>query len=245
MEHQHAHEHTPVAEARSGGTPAWLLPASILVAAVLISGSLIYMVHGGKTAAAPDTQDPGVAAKVEAPAAEDRDAILGNPDAPVSIVQYEDFQCPFCGEYFQETEAQIRSAYVETGKAKIVYRHLAFLGPESIAAAAASECAKDQGKFWDFHDGLFNAEVADGQEHNGNLNRTLFMKLAKDAQLDEQKFASCIDGKTYDQYVQDQTKDASTRYGVNSTPTIFVNDQKVEGAYPFSTFQEIIDGFLR
>lgn len=255
MEHTHdhepthhpvPHEHVPAEPARAGGTPAWLLPASILVAAILISGSLIYMVHGGPAAQVQDatgTTD-GIAAKVTAPAAEDRDAILGKADAPVSIVQFEDFQCPFCAEYFQETESQIRQAYVESGKARIVYRHLAFLGPESVAAAAASECAKDQSKFWEYHDALFNAEIADGEENNGNLKRSLFMQLAKDTGLDEEKFASCIDGKTYDQYVQDETRDAGTRYDVGSTPTIFVNDQKVEGAYPFTTFQQIIDSFL-
>ena len=238
----------PVAQpvAASKGTPAWMLPASILVAAVLISGSLIYLVHGGKgtTAAPTDTTQQGGAVQATAPTAEDRDVILGKADAPVSIVAYEDFQCPFCGQYFSETESQIRTAYVDTGKVKMVYRHLAFLGPESNAAAEASECAKDQGKFWDFHDALFNAEIADGQEGNGNLKRSLFMQLAKDTKLNETDFAKCIDSKKYADYVTQQTDDAHKKYGVQSTPTIFVNDQKVEGAYPFATFQTLIDGFL-
>lgn len=228
------------------GTQAWMLPASILLAAVLISGSIIYLVQGGKgaTAAPTDTTQQGGAVQATAPTTEDRDVILGKADAPVSIVAYEDFQCPFCGQYFSETESQIRTAYVDTGKVKLVYRHLAFLGPESNAAAEASECAKDQGKFWDFHDALFNAEIADGEEHNGNLKRSLFVQLAKELKLNETDFAKCIDSKKYADYVTQQTEDANKKYGVQSTPTIFVNDQKVEGAYPFATFQGLIDGFL-
>lgn len=249
MEHNHDHEntHTPAAApvTPGSGTPAWILPASILLAALLISGSLIYMVHGGKGTVPTDTTgDEQAAVQATAPAAEERDAILGKPEAPVTVIAFEDFQCPFCAQYYDETESQIRSAYVESGKVKLVYRHLAFLGPESVAAAAASECAKDQGKFWEYHDAIFNAEIADGQEHNGNLKRSLFIQLAKDVKLDEKAFTSCIDTKKYDAYVTQATEDAGTKYGVNSTPTIFVNDQKVEGAYPFSAFQQLIDGFL-
>lgn len=247
MEQHNANEHTHGQQAsRAAGTPAWLLPASIMAAAVLISGSLIYMVHGGKAVApAPDSADSqGGAVQAVAPAAEERDAILGNADAPVTVMAFEDFQCPFCGQYFTETESLIRTTYVEPGKVRLVYRHLAFLGPESTAAAAASECAKDQGKFWEFHDALFNAEIADGKENNGNLKRSLFMQLAKDVKLDEASFASCIDSNKYVAFVEQQTKDSDAKYGVQSTPTIFVNDQKVEGAYPFATFQQLIDGIL-
>jgi protein-disulfide isomerase len=204
------------------------------------------MTHSKGAVAAPNQkQDDSASVTVEAPTAEDRDVILGQADAPISIVQYEDFQCPFCGQYFSETEAQLRTAYVQTGKAKIVYRHLAFLGPESLAAAEASECAKDQSKFWEYHDALFTTEIADGKEHNGNLNRALFMKIAGDLKLDTTAFGSCIDSKKYADFVTKQTKEAGSKYGVQSTPTIFVNDQKVEGAYPFATFQQIIDGILK
>lgn len=245
---EHLHENVDAERDMRGGaqagSPAWLLPASILVAAVLISGSLIYMTQSNRGAAQPGDGVPAAGVAAQAPASEERDAILGDPDAPVTVIAYEDFQCPFCAQYVEETESQIRTAYVETGKAKLVYRHLAFLGPESVAAAAASECAKDQGKFWEFHDAVFEAEIADATEHNGNLKRSLFMQIAKTIGLDEAAFASCVDGKKYDAYVEAQTQEAGTKYGVNSTPTVFVNDQKVEGAYPFSEFQRIIESIL-
>lgn len=247
MEHntdQQTH-HTPENTAPQTSSPAWLLPASIMVAAVLISGSLIYMTHSAPSTDTTDTtagDEPSVT--VTAPTSEERDAILGDPNAKISIVGYADFQCPFCAQYHDQVETELRRAYVETGKAKIVYRHLAFLGPESVAAAAASECAKDQNKFWEFHDALLAAEMTDGKEHNGNLNKALFVKIAKDLKLDEAKFASCVDADTHVAFVEKQTEEASAKYGVRSTPTIFVNDQKVEGAYPLSTFVALIDGML-
>lgn len=234
------------APATQPGTPAWFLPASILAAAVLISASLIYMVHGGAGSAAPaaDVPQEEESMTVEAPGPADRDVILGNADAPVSIVVYADFQCPYCVSFFDETEKQLRTAYVETGKAKIAYRHfpLTQIHPAAVPAAEASECAKDQGKFWEFHDALYTSETSAVQETT--LNAALYSKIASDLGLDTGKFASCVSARTHKDFVAAQASEATAKYGVNSTPTIFVNDQKVEGAYPFSTFQEIIEGQL-
>jgi protein-disulfide isomerase len=243
MENAHHHEHqSPTTSTQ--GSPAWMLPASILVAALLISGSLIYTMYGGNRATTETTPEETAAVQAKAPGASERDAILGDPNAPVTVIAYEDFQCPFCARFHDEGLAQIRDAYVATGKVKLVYRHLAFLGPESIAAAEASECAKDQGKFWEFHDALFGAELIDGQEHNGNLNRTLFTQIASELKLDAGVFASCVDSGTHKDFVAAQVAEAGAQYGVQSTPTIFVNDKKVEGAYPFETFKDLIEAEL-
>lgn len=226
-------------------TRDWLLPASILIAAVLISGSIIFLVlRGGigqpkgpsgdnnQAAAAPSVGD---VSKIG-----DRDAILGDPNAPVTIVEYADFQCPFCGRFFTGAEAQIRDQYIKTNKAKMIYRDFAFLGAESIASAEAAECAKDQGKFWAYHDALYNAEIADGKEGNGNLNRALFLSLAAKLSLDANTFTSCIDSNKYADVVSKSVADAQN-LGVNSTPTVFVGGQKILGAQPFSVFQTAID----
>jgi protein-disulfide isomerase len=120
---------------------------------------------------------------------------------------------------------------------------MAFLGPESVEAAEASECAKDQGKFWAFHDALFVAEIADGQEHNGNLNRALFVKLAGDVGLEVGAFGKCYDDNKYADVVAQETAGARGA-GVNATPTVFVGEQMIQGAQPFAVFQAAIDSAL-
>jgi len=210
----------------------WLLPVSILIAAVMVSGSIIYLVKSGgvngQLAGGNIPQDQGVGGVLAADVMKlsDRDVLMGEPNAPVMVVEYADFQCPFCGRLFTDTVSQIRDQYIKTGKVKMVYRDFAFLGPESTAAAEAAECAKDQGKFWAYHDALYIAENADGKEGNGNLNKTLFMKLAKDVGLDTAKFGSCIDSNKYASVVSKVVSDAQA-LGVNSTPTTFVNGKMV------------------
>ena len=210
----------------------YMLPVSIVVAALLISGSIIYLVGSLNKNPAPVAGDPNGGVAVEAPTISDRDVILGDANAPVAIIEYGDYQCPFCVRFFEQTEPSIRDQYIKTGKVKMVFRGFQFLGPESVAAGEAAECSKDQNSFWSYHDALYMAESKDGQEHNGNLNRTLFMKIAADLKLDTKAFGQCLDTHKYAQQVQAITNDAG-KVGVNSTPTIFVNDQKVVGAQPF------------
>lgn len=224
------------------------LALSILGAAILISGSVIYAVgvlnsnkQGAANVPAAGQNVPGSAgAGLQLTS---RDVILGNPNAPVTLIEYGDYQCPFCGKFFTESEPQIRSNYIKTNKVKMVFRNFAFLGPESTAAAEAAECAKDQGKFWIYHDALYSAEVADGRENNGNLTRDLFIKLAKDNGLDQNSFTSCIDSKKYASVISQDTVAAQT-LGVNSTPTTFINAAEVQGAVPYFQFAAAIDKAL-
>ncbi len=226
------------------------LPLSILIAAVLISGSIIYMVHSGKTAGNiqinPKEQTAAVnplANSAGLPVISDRDVILGDQKAPVSIIEYSDYQCPFCGRFFEQIEPSLREEYIKTGKAKMVYRNFVFLGPESFAAAQAAECAKDQNKFWAYHDAIFVAEAADGKENNGNLERGLFLKLAKDLQLDVNSFTACLDGNKYAEKARSETTEAQ-KAGINSTPTVFINGEMIRGAQPYAQFKAAIDSFL-
>lgn len=235
----------------SGKEKDLLLPLSIIVAGVMIAGSVIYMVgrlsgaspnlagNSGEQLAAVGGQKEVKDLKIEG-----RDVVLGEADAPVSLIEYGDYQCPFCGRFFSQTEPQIRENYIKSGKVKMVYRNFAFLGPESFASAEAAECAKDQKQFWTFHDALFDAEVQDGEEHNGNLNRELFMKIAGDLKLDTKSFAECYDGGKYKNQVKQDSAAAQT-VGVNSTPTSFVNGKEMRGALPYPDFQAAIDGYLK
>lgn len=229
---------------------AYLLPGSILIAALLISGSIIYLVNSDEAgrigARTPEEQGAAQIAPGGSEAllnAQERDVILGDPKAPITIIEYGDYQCPFCARFFEETEPLIKEQYVKTGIAKMIYRDLAFLGPESTASAEAAECAKDQGKFWAYHDALYRVEIEDGREHNGNLNRDLFLALAHETGMDVAAFTACVDGKKYASRVKDETRSAGSM-GVSATPTVFVNERKIQGAQPMSVFEQIIEELL-
>lgn len=222
----------------------YILPASILIAAVLIAGAVIYT--AGLPGAVDNSGNAGnkpVAINSDVLKLTKDDVVLGDLNAPVTIIEYSDFQCPFCGRFFTQTESQVRENYIKTNKVKFVYRNFAFLGPESKAAAGAAECAKDQGKYWDYHDALFNAEIKDGQENSGNLNRSLFMSLAGQLKLNADQFGTCLDSNKYaDKVVSDYAGAQSV--GVQATPTMFVNGTKVEGAVPYEQLKATIDQAL-
>ncbi len=108
------------------------------------------------------------------------DFTLGNPQAKVALVLYEDFQCPFCGRFFSDSEKTIRDTYVKNGDVQFVYRDFAFLGQESIKAAEAARCASDQGKFWEYYDYLFTHQNGENQ---GNFSNAYLKSFAKELGL--------------------------------------------------------------
>lgn len=226
----------------------YLLPVSILTAGIMISGSIIYVV-GSKNLEKTSRIEKNQLAELNQNQSDgleisSRDVILGNPDAPVTFIEYGDYQCPFCARFFTQVEEPLREEYIKTGKVRMVFRNFQFLGPESEAAGEAAECAKDQGKFWAYHDALYTVESKDGAENNGNLNRSLFVKIAGDLGMDTASFISCIDGKKYADQVAKDTSDARS-LGVNSTPTSFINGRKIVGALPYSQFKAAIDEALK
>lgn len=126
------------------------------------------------------------------------------------------------------------------GKVRFEYHHFAFLGTESLMAAEASECAAEQGAFWPYHDILFANQAGENQ---GAFSKTRLKAFAAALKLDTKAFNSCLDSRRYRQKVQAETQDGRAR-GVTSTPTTFVNGQKIEGALPFSQFQQLIEAEL-
>lgn len=245
QENHHQGSHSSVRN--RGLSPELFLPVSIILSAILISGSIIYAGSRGVSAPAPSPSEGGVAADAAvgdvAPKLAKDDVILGDSKAPVTIFLYEDYQCPFCHKFFNETESKIREEYVKTGKVKLVFRNFQFLGPESTAAGQAAECAKDQNKYWAYHDELMKQETIDGKENNGNINRDMLISVARTVGLDETSFASCFDSKKYAAQVEQDKADAG-KYGVNSTPTAFVGAQKIVGAQPYETVKQIIEAAL-
>ncbi len=164
----------------------------------------------------------------------------GDADAPVTILEFSDFQCPYCGRFFAQVGPEINRQYIETGKARLGYIHFAFLGPESLWSAEASECAADQDAFWEYHDKLFNNQNG---ENKGAFSKENLKGFAADLGLDMEAFNQCLDGGVYTEYVQSQV-DFGRQIGVQSTPTFLVNGIPVVGAQPFDAFQQAIEASL-
>jgi protein-disulfide isomerase len=184
----------------------------------------------------------------------------GDPNAPLKLVEYGDFQCPHCARFWRETEAELVETYVATGKVHFEYRSVGlFLGPESAQAAEAAYCAGDQEKFWDMHDTIFaNQGLA---ENAGALNDTRLKTFATNIGLDMSAFNACFDGDKYKQRVEQDRVDADAQIpaasnyaevvaaglydaGGISTPSFLLNGKLLPGALSFAELQAEIAAAL-
>lgn len=155
---------------------------------------------------------------------------MGDPNAPIKVEEFSDFQCPYCRLFADEEESSIVENYVKTGKVYFTYTPFSFLdgnatNGESKMAAQAAYCAADQGKFWEYHDVLFANQNA---ENNGDFANKRLFAFADSLGLDSGKFKSCLNGGTYRQQVLDDLARGRS-LGVKATPTFIVNGTKVEG----------------
>jgi protein-disulfide isomerase len=174
-------------------------------------------------------------------------ASRGAATAKLTIVEFSDFQCPFCGRYSRETYAQIQSAYVEPGTVRYVFRNLPFenLHPQAFGAAVAGECARAQGKFWEMHDRMFANQRA--------LTQPALVKTAEALGLDTNAFQACLASDAPKKKVRQDMADAAA-LGANATPMFYIGTvQKdgrlrtlrfIRGAKPFDAFKSVIDGIL-
>ncbi|MBN2503646.1 MAG: thioredoxin domain-containing protein [Anaerolineales bacterium] len=170
------------------------------------------------------------------------DNAMGNPDAPVKIEVFSDFQCIHCLNFYESTEAAIVNKYVPTGQVYYVYRSFGpFLGPESQAAAEAAYCAGDQGKFWEYHDTIF-ANYESGNA--GGYSTNNLIAFAETAGLDEAEFRSCFNSGTYANRVNQDYIDGQSM-GASGTPAIFINGELAfAGAPSVADFQNAIEAAL-
>lgn len=166
-----------------------------------------------------------------------QDLIIGNPDAKVTLVEYGDFQCPFCGQFFRQTEPEIKKAYIDTGKVKIIFRVETHIGQESVRAGEAAYCANDQKQFPAYHDVLFRNQNG---ENDGAFSDANLKQFAVDIGLNVTSFNDCLDTEKYSSVVNASNTEAKNR-GVTTTPTIFINDSKIVGAQPFAIYKRLID----
>jgi protein-disulfide isomerase len=151
-----------------------------------------------------------------------RDNAIGPATASVTIDEWADFQCPACRN-FAALQPGLDQAVLRDGGARFVFHHMAFLGPESILAAEAAECAGDQGRFWAYHDTLYASQNG---ENRGTFSTEHLKQFATRVTLDQGAFNRCLDSHKYVSRVQQETQ-AGVQLGVNSTPTLFVNGQRV------------------
>ena len=170
---------------------------------------------------------------------------LGDPDAPITLVEFGDYQCFFCNKFFHNTEQKILENYVDTGKVKIIFKDLTIIGPDSITAAHAAHCADDQGLFWEYHDTLYNNWNG---ENNGWASSENQLRMAQDVGLNIDEFTDCMLNEIHTQIISASNADART-LGLTGTPAFFVigsNNQvtKIPGAQPFHVFQKIFDSEL-
>lgn len=154
---------------------------------------------------------------------------LGATDAPVVIVEFSDFRCPYCGRHYENTLNPLLENYGD--HIRYVYRHFAALGPESVTAAIASECANEQGKFWEFHDKFFTNQPM--------LGRDFYLATASEFDLDVEQFTACLDESRYLTQVSNDGIDGQLN-GVNGTPGFFINGHFVRGAQPYEIFERIV-----
>jgi len=154
--------------------------------------------------------------------------VLGDPQAPVLIELYEDFQCPACGAFTRAVEPILVQNYVATGKARLAFRQFPFIGEESYRASDASMCADAQGRFWDYHAMLFANQSG---ENRGAFSDRRLTAFAESIGLDMQAFRACFDAQSYREEILAERR-AGEAIGIRATPTIVVNGRIVEGASP-------------
>lgn len=235
-------QHSASPRERNAANP-YVIPVSILVAGGLIAGAVLYSGATGNAgpAAAGQQAAAGAAADVSAADLADDDAALGNPDAPVTIVEFSDFQCPFCRRFWKETLSQIKREYLATGKAKFIYRDfpLSQIHPGAMPAAQAAECAREQDKFWEMHDVIFEEQEKRGQG-TVDLAAEDVKKWAAMIGLNAASFNQCLDSGKYKQEVEKDLADGASA-GVTGTPATFINGRLITGAQPFAAFKTVID----
>jgi len=179
----------------------------------------------------------------------DDDPVKGNPNAPVTVVEFSDFQCPFCSRFFTQTLPVLEENYIKTGKIKLVYKDfpLDTLHPNARPAHIAAECADEQGKFWDYHDVLFENQSQWNRLSSADLSSQL-TQYATSMGLNSASFDSCLSSPSIADEVNADFLQAA-QYGATGTPTFFIGNEKngfikLVGAQPYAAFQAVIDAQL-
>lgn len=171
--------------------------------------------------------------------------LLGNQNAPITLVEFGDYQCHFCNVFFHNTEKSILKNYVETGKVKMIFKDYTIIGPDSVNASHGAHCANDQGQFWEYHDILYNNWNG---ENNGWASSDNLFRFAQDVGLDMEKWTDCMTNSKHSEIILASNNDARD-LGLTGTPSFFViapdnKITKLHGAQPYSQFENIFNSLL-
>ena len=191
------------------------------------------------------TNQPALPLKISS----ENNPVIGNPDAPITIIEFSDFQCPFCAKFHMQTLPTIMDEYINKGTVKLVFRDFPIqsIHPNAVPASIAAECANEQGEFEQMYHMLFEK-----QKEWSNLETayaiTAFNQYASELQLNEEKFDSCIKNVKYIEDIQKDLNEGRT-YGVTGTPGFFIGNEKIgfvelKGAQPFESFKKVINSQL-
>ena len=171
--------------------------------------------------------------------------LLGSASAPITIIEFGDYQCSNCKKWFLNTKPDLVTNYIDTGKVNLIFVDIAFLGKDSIPASRATYCAEEQGRYWDYHGFLYSNQMG---IDNGWANTDSLKGYANNLGLNMELFVSCIDSGKYEKRVQFNTEESKNN-GVTGTPTFFIVNkdgvqEKILGPQPFSVFEKIIESML-
>lgn len=218
----------------------WFFVSVIAVIVIMVLAYKV-MVPSGNTIANAGTPTPANIPSQEAriQVSADDDAIEGNKNAEVTIIEFSDYECPFCARFYSQTLGQIRENYIDTGKVKLIYRDFPLsFHANAQKAAEAAECAGEEGdeKYYEMHNLLFEKGVS------GGVNS--FKQYAKDIDLDTESFNECLDSGKMTSEVQKDFSEGQ-QAGVRGTPAFFINGKMISGAQPYSVFQQAIEQELQ
>lgn len=168
--------------------------------------------------------------------------ILGNPNAPVTLVEFGDYQCHFCNVFFHSTEDSILKNYIETGKVRMIFKDFNIIGPDSVNASHGAHCANDQGLFWEYHDILYTNWTG---ENNGWASSENLGRFAQEVGLDMDKWTECMVGANHSQTILASNNDAKS-LELTGTPAFFIigpdgKTTRVFGAQPFEVFENVFE----
>lgn len=189
-------------------------------------------------APASATAPPATTDGASGPDTVDAPLSLGDPAAPVVMIEYAEFQCPFCGQFARETKPELVERYVDTGIMRIEWRDFPYLGEESYLAALGGRAAAAQGQFWSYHDALYADQAP--SPNSGRLTDQYLIDVASEIGLDVAKFETDLREATYDDDIRNDFE-SGIKDGVNGTPAFFINGVPVFGAQPVEVFIEAID----